>query len=382
LEHAYRELNPTDLSSFEPVRIEGTVQFTTANLRGNDLSGAPICYTNAGTFWRQSQPGKWQRALEDAPFRHALAIKATATTGKTVILFFEIYSTPPAQRWLELFKRTQGYVQRFNPLATVAIKHQNVMYGFGRQNLQRNLNEINNLVDEINAVYESQLSTSVDGKLHSVDISTISPSILNQLHHEFEAFGDRQRAGEFAEKHPALPGLFSRLNNSIHASEAALGNKDASEHNAHIVAHVNFFPDIYDSLAEPEYRYFTQDAKFGELFMGYHTLGKDFCAAFHNNDIELVKRHEVRPQRIANTEVITYFGPTITGLGERFREWWLANNVSTYGYDMYDPANAVGLLPIGRLVGLRDVFETDMRHKLSEFSKIEWGIVFSTRYEV
>lgn len=379
----YKELNPTDSSSLEPLTVDGTTQFTNAKLRGVDLGGKPICYTNSGTFWRQSPSGKWQHALEDVPFRHALALKATNSGGRSAIFFFEIYSTPPAQRWLELFKRTQGYVQRFDPLATVAIKHQSVMYGFGQKNLQTYLDEINLVVDGINAIYRSQLPMSGNGKLHSVDAHTVSPSILNQLHHEFEAYGDRQRAGEFTGgRYPALPGLFSRLNNAIHASEAALGNIDASEHNAHLLAHVNFFPDIYESLTEPEYHCFTQDFKFGELLMGYHTLGKDFHAAFHNDDIELLKRREVRPQRISNTEIITYFGPTITGFGDRFREWWLKNNVSKYGYDIDDPANAVGLLPIGRLIGWRDVSEVEFRRELSAFTKMEWAIVFSTRYEV
>jgi hypothetical protein len=157
---------------------------------------------------------------------------------------------------------------------------------------------------------------------------------------------------------------------------------NASAEDASLLAHVNFFPDIYDSLNEKDYRYFTQDLKFGELYMGYHTLGKDFSAVFHNNDVDCVKRNEVRPQRIANTEIVTYFGPTLRGVDEGFRRWWLENGIDGYGYDIEDPTNAVGLLPIGRLLDRHRFSEAEVRQKLSELDTVEWAILFSTRFEV
>jgi hypothetical protein len=385
LEDSYKVLNPFDAASIEERDIRGVAHLTNGRLDGPDLWGSRVCYTNAGGFWRLSPAGQWESALEKAPFRHALAVKATSsTTGVSAVVFFEIYDTPPAQRWLELFKRTQRYVQRVNPLDTVAIKHQNVMYGFGQQNVDACVARISDLVSRLNTIYQSRLPDSDAGKLRSVQPGTVSQEILNQLHHEFEAFGDRHRAHEFAGDSQAelRHGLFSKLNNSIHATEAALVNATASAEDASLLAHVNFFPDVYESLHERDYRYFTQDLKFGELCMGYHTLGKDFAAVFGNNDLDCIMRKEVRPQRIANTEIITYLGPTRTGVDDSFRKWWTDNKIDSYGYSLEDPANAVGYLPIGRLLDWQTVSETDVRQRISEFDAIEWAIVSSTRFEV
>ncbi|MBN8938929.1 MAG: hypothetical protein J0H01_05535 [Rhizobiales bacterium] len=384
LDNAYIEVNSFDPQRLRSHSINGTTQFSTAVLEGTDLSGSRLCYTNAGSFWRQLPSGEWEPALKDAPFRHALAVKASAPGGAASILFFEIYDTPPGRRWLQLFKRSQGYVQRFDPLDVLAIKHQNVMFRYGPRGLETCVDQLNRIVSDINPIYRSALESSDNGTLRSVATETVCGSSLNQLHYEFEAFGDRYRAGEFADSiHSSrLHGLFSKLNNWIHASEAALGNAAATENDAQLLAHINFFPDIYESLNEEDYRYFTQNFKFGELYMGYHTLGKDFSAAFQNNDIECIVRREVRPQRIANTEVITYFGPTKSGVEEDFKKWWHNNNIDSHGYDINDPANAVGLLPIGRLVGYRDAPEPVIRRRLAELETIDWCILTSTRFEV
>jgi hypothetical protein len=372
------------IGNAQPITIDGFTHLTSPDLRGRDISGAEVVYTNVGKFWRSADGAAWQPALANSTARFALGVGLVNPGQDILVLFFEIYDTPPARRWLELFRRTQGLAQRGDPLATAAIKHQNVMYGYGRPHLEACVARINHLVGEINARYTSRLATSDNSKLRWLNPQQVASAALNQLHHEFEAFGDRFRAHEFPDDTETghLHGLFSRLNNSIHACEGALINAGSSEQDAQQRAHINFFPDIYDSLNENDYQYFTQDFKFGELYMGYHTLGKDFMAVYGNDDADCVMRHEVRPQRIANTEVITWFGPDLQGEREKLREWWAIKGLDSSGYDLDDPTNAIGLLPIGRLAGWRSLEQVELRRTLAGYDRFVWGILFGTRFEV
>lgn len=368
----------------QPITIDGFIHLTSPDLRGRDILGDEVVYTNVGKFWRSADGASWQPALANSTARFAVGVGLVNTRGNTLILFFEIYNTPPAKHWLELFQRTQSLVQRGDPLATTAIKHQNVMHGYGKPHLEACVARINGLVQEINASYTSSLDTSENGKLHRLDPQRVEAAALNQLHHEFEAFGDRFRAHEFPDNAETrhLHGLFSRLNNSIHACEGALTNVACSEHDAQQRAHINFFPDIYESLNEADYQYFTQDFKFGELYMGYHTLGKDFTAVYTNDDVDCVMRNEVRPQRIANTEIVTWFGPDLEGERDKLHEWWTSKGLDASGYDLGNPTNAIGLLPIGRLVGWRGLNQEETRAKLAGYDKAAWAILFGTRFEV
>ena len=152
-------------------------------------------------------------------------------------------------------------------------------------------------------------------------IEAVDNAVLNQLHFEFEAYGERFKSATSDER-AGLMGLFGdfcQLNDRIHACEGALANRERSLETAWWSLHASFIPDLYEMLTADMYREFSLDWDFGTLFMGYHTLGKDYMAAFWNNDLDLVRRNEIRPQRISSAEIFAYFGPSVRGEREALR---------------------------------------------------------------
>jgi hypothetical protein len=98
------------------------------------------------------------------------------------------------------------------------------------------------------------------------------------------------------------------------------------------------------------YDEFTLDWNFGTMYMGYHTLGKDILAAFWNDDMDLFRRDEIRPQRISSSEIFLFLGPESRGQMAGLRQWWTANDLDKFGYRLNDPRNSIGYIPVASLV--------------------------------
>ena len=140
-------------------------------------------------------------------------------------------------------------------------------------------------------------------------VTTVDNSLLNALHHEFEAFGDRFKAGEAQSVSSNAYGDFCQLNDEIHACEERWPTATARWRRRRWSLHASFMPDFYAPLPDKIYREFTMECSFRTLFMGYHILGKAILAAFWNEDMELFQRDEIRLQRISSCEFFAFFGP-------------------------------------------------------------------------
>ena len=103
--------------------------------------------------------------------------------------------------------------------------------------------------------------------------------------------------------------------------------------------------------------------------MGYHTLGKDYMAAFWNNDLDLVRRNEIRPQRISSAEIFAYFGPSVRGQREALEHWWQAQGLDAMGHPFEDPANAIGYIPVADL-DLLGVTPIEAKHRLKQVTAL------------
>jgi hypothetical protein len=280
-----------------------------------------------------------------------LAVPSDGTeTPGILTLFYAPRTAPGAKRWLRHFLRTEEMARTVSLRATPFLRNFNVIHYNGPEDLQACVARLQDTVDTINTHYESQEKSSENGKLHRPTVENVNSAMLNQLHMEFEAFGDRFKSG--GEDHSVLSrvlGPFCQLNDAIHACEGAYANRDRGLEEAWWSIHASFLPDLYDSLSMDIYEEFTLDWDFGTLFMGYHTLGKDYTAAFWNSDDELIRRGEVRPQRISSAEIFAYFGPDSRGQKEAMRRWWQEKGLEAQGHAFDDPTNAIGYIPVARL---------------------------------
>lgn len=269
-----------------------------------------------------------------------------------ITLFFQPGFTKGANLWMDHFGKTEDIACRCSKFGTALIRSENVIFYAGEADLENRVSALYQTVEIINRTYISKLDSSNEGKLHIPTQENISSDLLNQLHYEFEAFGERFKSIDFNEKAAVsgVYGAFCRLNDQIHACEGALANRNRKRDDAWWSMHASFMPDSYAMLPDDVYPEYTLDWKFGTLYMGYHTLGKDFIAAFWNNDLELFERKEIRPQRISSCELFVYLGPGTTGQIEDMEAWWKANNISNFGFNWGDPANAIGYIPVAHLV--------------------------------
>jgi len=116
---------------------------------------------------------------------------------------------------------------------------------------------------------------------------------LNELHHLFEEYGDLYAE---TETNQILHNLFLQLNEKIHAYEHAL--EDKTIRFPEMSAVVDYYPqELFVDLQERDKLFLVSNHRWGELYLGYNTLGKDWLTASSDNDIDLVLRKSVRPQR-------------------------------------------------------------------------------------
>ncbi|RJF86453.1 hypothetical protein D3874_04935 [Oleomonas cavernae] len=278
---------------------------------------------------------------------------------QAITLFFEPKPTSGGRRWLRHFIDTQAAMRMIAPEATPFIRNFNTVFYNGIDDLLTCIQALAETVGKINEIYTSDLPSSDDGKLRRPTMANISSALLNQLHFEFENFGERFKHGgaELQKRVADAYGPFCLLNDQIHATEGALANKDRAIASAWWALHCSFLPDFYRTLSNDIYSEFTLDWDFGTMFMGYHTLGKDILAAFWNNDMDLFRRDEIRPQRISSSEIFLFLGPDIRGQMKDLEAWWKREGIDQFGFQLGDSRNAIGYIPVASLIryGLDEV---------------------------
>jgi len=267
-------------------------------------------------------------------------------------LFYAPRHLPGAQRFLRHLRDTEAAVRPIAAEATPFIRNSNVIFRHGREEFMACCATLEALVQRINASgYRSLARGSEPLPLQWPGVEQVNHALLNQLHFEFETFGDLFKAsgGEERTRLAKIYGDFCQLNDTIHASEGAYENRDRGLAEAQFALHASLLPDFYENLTAEMYSEFTLDWDFGTLFMGYHTLGKDYLAAYWNDDLDLVRRNEVRPQRISSAEIFAYFGPGLRNERDRFRGWWEAHGLEAMGHSFDNPTNAFGYIPVADL---------------------------------
>lgn len=218
-------------------------------------------------------------------------------------LNYEIYQTDLASRWIGVVKENQQ-------------KHHNVVCSFSNKtnkNLSQVREDMNVCIKVINSNYDKILPFFKNVKNFDV-------KILNYLHEEYEIYGEKIDYFHNEE----LENSFIKLNHLIHLYEEAQKNTDDCFPN--MSALFDFHPfGIHHPLLERDKIHLITDYKWGQLFLGYNTLGKDWSKVSIDNDIEVIKRNMVKSQQKFAAEAWINFGPDSTGHWENilFEKWFL-----------------------------------------------------------
>jgi hypothetical protein len=290
----------------------------------------------------------------------------SSKSGHVLKLKYSILDIDIADRWIDLINKNNEANNkiRYNYrkiLSDAEIQEKFILF-------KSNINFINNN-------YDRQLTD-----IESVEQLRLNANILNDLHEEFEIYGDRLQKflddGYFnnpkaspdynpkwpGDKHDkALHEAFLTLNEQIHNFEAIYRTWNRREKSI-CTCLTDFLPNknpddvkpedyLHSPLKPEDYLLFDPEHKWGWLYLGYNTLGKHWSSACNDNDIEVVKRKQIRPQaRFAAEMYMSFRNDTPYYSRVSLYKWWMDNNFS----EIIDPRLrledlALGFIPVGNL---------------------------------
>ena len=189
--------------------------------------------------------------------------------------------------------------------------------------------KLNSIICEINKYYDKQLP------LFS-SIEHLDHEILNYLHEEFEIYGERHAVERYKDpsKDPNIwPGtqfrvqfhqLWLDLNQYIHITESAMSTSDCPSFSC-LIQYVPFEEQGAPITSEDKL-FLDHQHKWGQLYLGYNTLGKDYMHAYSDDDKRVITNNQVKVQKYLSSEVWLNFSINDYDKNKefelRFYKWW------------------------------------------------------------
>jgi len=227
---------------------------------------------------------------------------------KLHILEYFLYPSPLVDKWFNLTKSQEQY---------------KITYNFNN-NLSNDIEELSKVLKKtcvsINKIYNKPVPI----------YNEFDHNKLNELHEKFETWGEEYKNSDGMWTQDLID-LMMTLNEYIHKTEDVL---DDTYPHAWIAMGL-----LVDILPTGKHLPITEEDKFcldcdyqwGDLYLGYNTLGKDWTETMLNNDIDVIKRDMVKPQRRFAAETWCNFGPDMSAqtLHHQFVDWYngLADNI-------------------------------------------------------
>ncbi len=230
-------------------------------------------------------------------------------SGQEHVLKFNLYDTDLVSRWVEVIKMNQQDSSKYINARFTNISYSQISKV--RTRLTNCLNRINSVYDEPLPLYE--------------DIAELTTPELNYLHEEFERYGDRcenlMKTADWWSQ--TLHEDFLELNEIIHLHEDLVYAKKGEFPNMAVL--YDYYPQgIHMPILERDKIWLTPYLQWGELYLGYNTLGKDWIKVLFDNDLEVIERDQVRPQERFAAEAWINFGPESDRIWEsiNFEKWY------------------------------------------------------------
>lgn len=244
---------------------------------------------------------------------------------------------------LEFYKNDSmmGYIL-FSPYDNLAFKYfkENVLKtsmsskiagtSFERTKLEtvNNYIEYKNIVERIN---QYDYSEKIE-----VDVSTeMTLQKLFDTHEYFEALGEVKRQGLLpdTEEIKEMWNLATRMNTLIHKMEGSASLEGSQWFQVLFDKPTVFRTDLDDDLLAEA----VEDYEENKVYIGYGETGKNLHHAFQFNELDLIHRQMVQPQRSILTELFVVLNGDMPLRWEKYEEWAIENDVEAYGYDYKNP---------------------------------------------
>ena len=259
-------------------------------------------------------------------------------------LFFELRNTPIALKYKDVLIESER----------LAITNPDRFYNFPHGRLDRHAlaARINHCVDAVNGFAPGVIPLKAEPHMDQ--------DRLNRLHHYFEVLrGPILSSPEFMRCAPLnVQVALEHLNLNIHQFEwyerAEEALRQGQTPDAFVV--VTFYRRQRHLLADEDYAEFTKRRVFGTWCINYCEVGKPLWDVYQDKD-EVVGDANIRPLRYYSPDAAIEFGATATdaehaSMMAEFRNWWARNEAALQrlGFEMDDPRNGIGAIPVADLV--------------------------------
>jgi hypothetical protein len=292
----------------------------------------------------------------------SLVVTASNKNNELLHIKFKILDTDIGDRWLSMIKQNQEANH------TIQANYRRIL---SPEDRKENFDSFRENILKINSMYDVVLVDII-----SLEYLHANQDVLNDLHEEFEIYGDRlqelldTKYFNNPDEKPELanatwPGRrqnfdlhdrFLRLNEQIHNFEAIFRNWETPDQGL-CTCLVDYLPaGIHQDLKPEDFFLFGSDLQWGWMYLGYNTLGKHWSSVLNENDIEVVRRNQVRPQARFAAEFYMHFGrPAIAYSGRiKFYNWWMRNNISElHEPDMRLSELALGYIPVAKIASYK-----------------------------
>ena len=220
----------------------------------------------------------------------------------------------------------------------------------GIDDLPELMNTINAIIVDINQFYDNPLPLFDS-------VKEIDREILNHLHEEFENYGARHAVETY--KDPTVnpdvwPGthfkvefhqLWLDLNQYIHIIETAMGSDYWPQYSC-LVQYLPFEWGI--AIEEQDRLFLDSNFEWGQLYLGYNTLGKDWKDASGDNDQRLITNDQVKIQQSLSSEVWLNFSSDPLFHKKMEFEFWMWYQGLDQELKNKVPVDSLNKLAIGR----------------------------------
>ena len=202
----------------------------------------------------------------------------------------------------------------------------------GRSFSKNKLEVVNDFIDLKNTI-DLINQTNYDKKIDIEFDRGLTEKKLFDAHEFFEDMGQRERTGEInSNDYPNLFKLGSKMNTLIHKLEGHLFHDTSQWFQAGFcepnVARVELTEDLLKEAVK--------DYKSDHIYVGYGETGKNLYHAHAFNEVNLVKRKMVQPQRVILSEFFISFGDAILDW-DKYEKWCVENDAVLNGYDYTNP---------------------------------------------
>lgn len=231
-----------------------------------------------------------------------------------------IYNTDLSNRWIATIENNQQIEGKYIH-STFINRHYTDLPA-----IQKHLNGVAN---DINIEYDVFLPLFVD-------IDKLNTAMLNEMHRQFEVFNTRISNGSIIPTE-SLTNNFLLLNELIHHYEEILHNSTFPS----MSTTFDYYPQTeFCPVLEQDKLHLTTQFIWGNVYLGYNTLGKDWLKVAHDNDLDVIKRNMVKPQEHFSAETWINFGPDD-------KEDWTRRSFSNWWYNL--PKKLQNKVPIHNL---------------------------------